>query len=92
MVKKAAPRSKPRPASLRSKPADLAACRFFERMSPHLKGLGPNVPPELAAQIHEGDRKRWGPGVDDILDRLYADFGSTPPRALPMVLMWGRKN
>jgi len=40
----------------------------------------------------EGYRKRWGPGVDDILDRLYADFGSTPPRALPMVLMWGRKN
>jgi SAM-dependent methyltransferase len=35
-------------------------------------------------------RKRWGEGVDSILDSLKKDFGKTPPRALPHALVWGR--
>jgi SAM-dependent methyltransferase len=35
--------------------------------------------------------KRWGNGVNGILDGLYRDFDTLPPRALPMVVAWGRK-
>lgn len=35
--------------------------------------------------------KRWGEGVNDILDRLYRDFERLPPRALPMIIIWATK-
>jgi ubiquinone/menaquinone biosynthesis C-methylase UbiE len=34
--------------------------------------------------------KRWGEGVNPILDSLKQDFGRTPPKALPHALVWGR--
>jgi hypothetical protein len=36
--------------------------------------------------------KRWGPKVDELLDQLFSDLKTTPPRALPMALVWGRKH
>lgn len=36
--------------------------------------------------------KRWGEGVNNILDRLYQDFESLPPRALSMVIIWATKH
>jgi hypothetical protein len=35
--------------------------------------------------------KRWGPEVGGLLERLFSDFRHTPPRALPMAFIWGRK-
>jgi len=35
--------------------------------------------------------KRWGEKVNAILDSLAADFQKTPPRALSMAFIWGRK-
>ncbi|HAD82190.1 MAG: hypothetical protein A2509_00720 [Candidatus Edwardsbacteria bacterium RIFOXYD12_FULL_50_11] len=35
--------------------------------------------------------KRWGEKVNAILDSLAADFQKTPPRALPMAFIWGKK-
>lgn len=35
--------------------------------------------------------KRWGEKVNAILDSLYADFQSTPPRALSLAFIWGKK-
>lgn len=35
--------------------------------------------------------KRWGEKVNAILDSLYTDFQKTPPRALSMAFIWGKK-
>jgi hypothetical protein len=38
-----------------------------------------------------GYLKRWGDGVNPILDRLSRDWETTPNRALPLAIIWGRK-
>lgn len=35
--------------------------------------------------------KRWGSRVEELLDQLFSDLKSTPARALPMAMAWGRK-
>lgn len=35
--------------------------------------------------------KRWGEKVNALLDSLYADFQKTPPKALSMAFIWGKK-
>jgi SAM-dependent methyltransferase len=35
--------------------------------------------------------KRWGEKVNAILDSLYTDFQKTPPRAISMAFIWGKK-
>jgi SAM-dependent methyltransferase len=34
---------------------------------------------------------RWGPGVNAVLDSLYADLDRTPNKALPLAIVWGVK-
>jgi ubiquinone/menaquinone biosynthesis C-methylase UbiE len=36
--------------------------------------------------------KRWGQGVNAVLDSLYADLAHTPNKALPLAIVWGRKS
>lgn len=35
--------------------------------------------------------RRWGPGAADVVEATVRDMAALPPRALPMVIAWGRK-
>lgn len=54
--------------------------------------------PGYIAHLHTGNEqarpsyiKRWGNGVNAVLDSLYADLEHTPNKALPLAIVWGRK-